>query len=76
MSLRMREATDTLSPDLAASINQLANSHFYAGHYPVSDSLIHRALEMHRTLFGDGHPLVADNLIDLGRHPVRVRQVR
>jgi serine/threonine protein kinase len=64
--VRMRETTDTLSPDLAASINQLANSHFYAGHYPVSDSLIHRALEMHRTLFGDGHPLVADNLIDLG----------
>lgn len=64
--VRLRETTDTLSPDLAASINQLANSHFYAGHYLVSDSLIHRALEMHRTLFGEGHPLVADNLIDLG----------
>ncbi|HEV7702811.1 MAG TPA: serine/threonine-protein kinase [Gemmatimonadaceae bacterium] len=64
--LRMRSATDTLSPELAASINQLANSHFYAGHYLVCDSLVHRALEMHRTIFGDGHPLVADNLIDLG----------
>jgi eukaryotic-like serine/threonine-protein kinase len=64
--LRMREAIDTLSPELAASINQLANTHFYAGHYLVSDSLIHRALEMHRTIFGDGHPLVADNLVDLG----------
>ena len=64
--LRMRSATDTLSPELAASINQLANSHFYAGHYAVCDSLVHRALEMHRTIFGDGHPLVADNLIDLG----------
>lgn len=64
--VRLRETTDTLSPDLAASINQLANTHFYAGHYQVSDSLIHRALEMHRTLFGEGHPLVADNLIDLG----------
>jgi serine/threonine-protein kinase len=64
--LRLRSATDTLSPELAEAINQLANSHFYAGHYLVCDSLIHRALEMHRTLFGDGHPLVADNLIDLG----------
>ncbi|MFI5242608.1 MAG: tetratricopeptide repeat protein [Gemmatimonadales bacterium] len=64
--VRLRETTDTLSPDLAASINQLANTHFYAGHYQVSDSLTHRALEMHRTLFGEAHPLVADNLIDLG----------
>jgi serine/threonine protein kinase len=64
--LRMREASDTLSPELASSINQLSNSHFYAGHYLVADSLSHRSLEMHRTLFGDGHPLVADNLIDLG----------
>jgi tetratricopeptide (TPR) repeat protein len=64
--LRMRAATDTLSPELAASINQLANAHFYAGHYVVCDSLVHRALDMHRTIFGDGHPLVADNLIDLG----------
>ena len=65
-ALRMREAADTLSPELAASINQLSNSHFYAGHYAVADSLSHRSLEMHRTLFGEGHPLVADNLIDLG----------
>jgi serine/threonine protein kinase len=65
-ALRAREASDTLSPELAASINQLSNSHFYAGHYQVADSLSHRSLEMHRTLFGEGHPLVADNLIDLG----------
>jgi serine/threonine protein kinase/tetratricopeptide (TPR) repeat protein len=65
-ALVMREASDTLSPELAASINQLSNSHFYAGHYAVADSLSHRSLEMHRTLFGEGHPLVADNLIDLG----------
>jgi eukaryotic-like serine/threonine-protein kinase len=65
-ALRMREAVDTLSPELAASINQLSNSHFYAGHYATADSLSHRSLEMHRTLFGEGHPLVADNLLDLG----------
>jgi serine/threonine-protein kinase len=64
--VRMRAKFDTLSPDLAASINQLANTHFYAGHYTVSDSLVHRALEMHRSLFGESHPLIADNLIDLG----------
>ncbi len=52
--------------DLAAAITELANSHFYAGHYAVSDSLNQRALEMDRALYGPRHPNVADDLINLG----------
>lgn len=52
--------------DLAATITELANSHFYAGHFAISDSLNQRALEMDRSLYGPRHPNVADDLINLG----------
>lgn len=64
--VRAREAADTASPDLAYALDELANTHFYAGHFVVADSLNHRALEIYRNLYGAGHPLVADNLINLG----------
>lgn len=40
--------------------------HFYAGRYKIADSLFRRVLEMHRQLYGGRHPLVADDLINLG----------
>jgi len=52
--------------DLAAAITELANSHFYAGHYAISDSLNQRALLIDRSLYGPRHPNVADDLINLG----------
>jgi serine/threonine-protein kinase len=52
--------------DLAATLTELANSHFYAGHYAVSDSLNRRVLGMDRALYGEHHPHVADDLINLG----------
>ena len=57
---------DTLSADLADALAGLANSHFFAGHYDASDSLNRRVLAMRRTLYGERHPLVAENLADLG----------
>jgi serine/threonine protein kinase len=54
------------SADLAASVSELANVHFYAGHYEISSALNQRALAMQRQLYGDRHPLVADTLINLG----------
>ncbi|HVO59636.1 MAG TPA: serine/threonine-protein kinase [Terriglobales bacterium] len=54
------------SADLAASVSELANAHFYAGHYDVSDALNRRALAMQRQIYGDRHPVVADTLINLG----------
>ncbi len=52
--------------DLAATLTELANSHFYAGHYAGSDSLNRRVLTMDRQLYGERHPHVADDLINLG----------
>ena len=52
--------------DLAESLTELANSHFYSGHYAVSESLNQRVLAMDRKLYGDRHPHVADDLINLG----------
>jgi serine/threonine protein kinase/tetratricopeptide (TPR) repeat protein len=64
---RLRSSSgDTASADLAASLSELANAHFYAGHYDTSDALNRRVLDMQRQLYGDRHPLVADTLINLG----------
>jgi serine/threonine-protein kinase len=59
-------APGSLPADLAATITELANTHFYAGHYAISDSLNQRALAMDRSLYGPRHPNVADDLINLG----------
>ena len=52
--------------DLGESLNRLANSHFYVGHYAVSDSLNRVGLAMDRRIYGDKSPQVADDLINLG----------
>jgi len=54
------------SPDLAGSMSQLASTHFYAGHYDTSDSLNTQVLGMSRRLYGERHPMVAEDLINLG----------
>lgn len=57
---------DSVTPELAASLGELAGDHFYAGHYEISDSLNRRALAMYRRLYGERHPQVAAVLINLG----------
>lgn len=64
-AVRLQSASGSVTPDLAASLSELANSHFYAGDYDISDALNRRVLEMHRQLYGERHPLVADTLINL-----------
>lgn len=54
------------TPELAASIYELANANFYAGHYPRSEELNQRVLTMHRHIYGSRHPHVAEDLINLG----------
>jgi serine/threonine-protein kinase len=54
------------SVDLAAAVTELANSHFYAGHYDVCRKLNERALALDRALHGDRHPTVSSDLINLG----------
>jgi len=52
--------------ELAASMRELANTHFYAGHLAVADSLDRLVLALTRKLNGERHPLVAEDLINLG----------
>lgn len=64
--IRLDTARGERSPDLAVHLRTLADAHFYAGHYSVSDSLHHRVLEMNRTRYGPRHPEVATTLASLG----------
>jgi serine/threonine-protein kinase len=50
----------------AATLSALASTHFYAGHYDTADSLNVRVLAMRRQLYGDRHPMIAEDLINLG----------
>jgi serine/threonine protein kinase len=65
-AVALGSAPGLATPELAASLKELADTHFYMGHYDLCDSLNYRALAMHRQLFGASHPLVADDLINIG----------
>jgi len=54
------------SADLAASLTELAAAQFLNGNYDSAEALDQRVLAMHRQLRGARHPLVADDLINLG----------
>ncbi|MGH9889493.1 MAG: tetratricopeptide repeat protein, partial [bacterium] len=64
--VRIHEAAAARPAELAASLSALADVHFYAGHYPIADSLNRRVLAMYRQVYGDRHPLVSDIRINLG----------
>ncbi|MGA8074174.1 MAG: tetratricopeptide repeat-containing protein kinase family protein, partial [Candidatus Acidiferrales bacterium] len=65
-AVRLQSTGAAVTPELASSLSELANTHFYAGHYDTSETLNQRVLAMNRQLYGDRHPLVADTLINLG----------
>jgi serine/threonine-protein kinase len=64
VALRSKPGADR--SELAATLYELANANFYAGHLDVSESLNQRTLNIHRELYGDAHPLVGEDLINLG----------
>lgn len=64
-AVRIESAPGAAATDLATSISALADAHYSAGHYEICDSLDRRVLEMHRKLYGDRHPLVAEDLANL-----------
>jgi tetratricopeptide (TPR) repeat protein/tRNA A-37 threonylcarbamoyl transferase component Bud32 len=65
-AVRLRSAPNADRADLARSLLELANTHFYAGRYSESEALNRRLLQMHREIYGDRHPLVGEDLINLG----------
>jgi eukaryotic-like serine/threonine-protein kinase len=65
-AVRLQSEPGTSSAELASTLSELANSHYYAGHHAESDSINRRVLLMRRQLYGERHPLIADTLINLG----------
>ena len=65
-AVRLDEKHGAATPELAESLHELSNAHFYLGHMPEAQALTERVLAMTRTLYGEKHPLVADDLINLG----------
>ena len=64
---RLQSSAGADQAELASTLFELASTHFYAGHYDVAESLTQRVLTtMHRQRFGQRHPLVAEDLINLG----------
>ncbi len=63
---RLVGRSDSASDDITHVLSELANSHFYSGHYAVSDSINRRVLAMDRELHGPRHPEVANDLMNLG----------
>jgi eukaryotic-like serine/threonine-protein kinase len=65
-AVRIQSAPGGVTADLAESLTELANAQFYAGHLDISNSLNLRVVAMDRQLYGERHPNVAEDLINLG----------
>lgn len=64
---RLVSGKDASKKEFSACLTLLANAYFYLGDYPRADSLNRQALETDRRLYGDHHPDLADDLINLGQ---------
>jgi serine/threonine-protein kinase len=65
-AVRLQSASEGSRADLSATLSELANCHFYAGNLDTSESLNQKILAMDRELYGERHPHIADDLINLG----------
>lgn len=63
---RPQSSTANITPELGDELYELANCHYYAGHYDVAEALNQRLLPVYRQLYGENHPRIADVLINLG----------
>jgi eukaryotic-like serine/threonine-protein kinase len=64
-ALRMQSASGAVTASTLGTMGDLANCQFYLGHYAESDYLNRRGLEFDRQLFGDRHPNVAEDYLNL-----------
>jgi serine/threonine protein kinase/tetratricopeptide (TPR) repeat protein len=65
-AVKIQSAPGGVPADLAETLTELANAQFYAGHLDISNSLNLRVVAMDRQLYGERHPNVAEDLINLG----------
>ncbi len=63
---KLQSGSNAPVPELAVTLKELADAHFYAGHYDVCENLTRQVLDMQRQFYGERHPLIADDLINLG----------
>jgi len=64
-AVKLQSGPGPPTAELADILNELANNHYQSGHIDTAKSLHERALGIHRQLFGDRHPMVASDLLDL-----------
>ena len=65
-AVRLYSARAAISEELAGALTQLAETHFYAGHFDISKTVNQRVLQMDRQLHGERYPSVAEDLSNLG----------
>lgn len=65
-ALKLRPQTHGPDIGTATNLRELANAHFYQGHYAEAESLNQQVLATHRSLYGEKHPEVAEDLNNLG----------
>jgi serine/threonine-protein kinase len=59
-------ASEGETQERAATLRQLVNANFYAGRFDRAEEVGRRVLAMSRRVHGARHPLVADDLVNLG----------
>jgi serine/threonine protein kinase/tetratricopeptide (TPR) repeat protein len=64
-AMRLESGPKGVPADLSATLSELANTHFYLGHYDISKDLNERALRMDEQIYGDRNPNVAQDLTNL-----------
>jgi serine/threonine-protein kinase len=64
-ALKLRQKNNGSGAETAANMRELANAHFYKGDYTTAQTLNEQVLAMHRSLYGQKHPEVADDLNNL-----------
>jgi len=65
-AVRLQSIPGASEADLSTTLSELANSHFYAGNFDISNSINERVLSIDRRIYGERHPQVANDLINLG----------
>jgi serine/threonine-protein kinase len=65
-AVRLRSLPGSDSADLAASQLELANTYFYTSQLDKAEAIYASLLGTYRRLFGERHPMVAEDLINLG----------
>src|SRR5579864_9099474 len=64
-AMRLESGPRGVPADLSATLSELANTHYYLGHYDISKDLNERALRMDEQIYGDRNPNVAQDLTNL-----------